>query len=452
MKRSTAISAIVASAAASLCHPGGDPGAAQSVHASLAQDPAGARGRRGRQPGRWSARRACTRAPSDTLVRTGVQAGGNGLQYVSYERTYRGLPVVGGDAVVVTNAAGAVLRHRGRPVGRSSPSARPPRSSRRGARPPRKAQLVTVDEASTPRLVVLAWGTPTLAWETIAGRRRGRRCGRASCTSSSTPPPARSPTRTTRSARAPATASTSARHHRHLRLRLVVLDGRLDPPGHPLRRPERRHLHRHRRRVGQRLRHQPRDRLRRRAVRRAERVGHAVGLARPQRHQRQRQRLPGPGRPQPTSTPSGTAASPASATTRPTPRQATQHRRGGARVRPRHLPDHARRRGQRQRERRHQRGHRRHLRRADRGVRQQPQRPAGLHRRRRGQPGRHRPDPLHVQPVRWPATRTAGRRRSPTPRCTPRPVRSTTGSTWCRRATTRPAGRPARSATAASHR
>src|SRR5689334_20689059 len=42
----------------------------------------------------------------DALVRTGVHAGGNGLQYVSYARSYRGLPVVGGDAVVVTDAAG----------------------------------------------------------------------------------------------------------------------------------------------------------------------------------------------------------------------------------------------------------------------------------------------------------------------------------------------------------
>src|SRR5262245_13319666 len=48
-------------------------------------------------------------AAGDNLLRAGASAGGNGLTYVSYERTHRGLPVVGGDAVVVTNAAGAVV-------------------------------------------------------------------------------------------------------------------------------------------------------------------------------------------------------------------------------------------------------------------------------------------------------------------------------------------------------
>src|SRR6185369_10203601 len=49
------------------------------------------------------------KSPDDSFVRTGQAAGSNGLSYLSYERTYRGLPVVGGDLVVVTNAAGKVL-------------------------------------------------------------------------------------------------------------------------------------------------------------------------------------------------------------------------------------------------------------------------------------------------------------------------------------------------------
>ena len=42
---------------------------------------------------------------SDAFVARPVVAGGHGLQYAPYERTYRGLPVVGGDFVVVTDEA-----------------------------------------------------------------------------------------------------------------------------------------------------------------------------------------------------------------------------------------------------------------------------------------------------------------------------------------------------------
>ena len=76
-------------------------------------------------------------------------------------------------------------------------------------------------------------------------------------------------------------------------------------------------------------------------------------------------------------------------------------------------------------------------------------RPVRLPRRRGDQPGRPGPDPQHVQPLgRW-VTRTATRARSRAPRCTPQPVRATTGSTCWPRAPTRPtASPPARPATA----
>ena len=45
----------------------------------------------------------------DGFVAKPVMSGGNGLQYAPYERTYRGLPVIGGDFVVVTDKAGHVL-------------------------------------------------------------------------------------------------------------------------------------------------------------------------------------------------------------------------------------------------------------------------------------------------------------------------------------------------------
>ena len=243
---------------------------------------------------------ALFKSQRDTFKRVAVHEGGNGLQYVSYERTYRGLPVVGGDAVVVTtDAAGRVLstsvaQSRDHRVGTTADGdRRRGPGDRQGA-----ARHGRVGDGATPGRARLgharAWpGRPSspaprptapskLHVFVDATDRRGRR------------------QRTTTCAPAPATASTTAHgHHQHLRLRLVVLDGRLHPPRHPLRRPERRDVHRHRRRLGQRLRHQPGDRLRRRAVRGAEGMGHARRLAGPQRHQRQRRRLPGPGRPEP---------------------------------------------------------------------------------------------------------------------------------------------------------
>ena len=109
---------------------------------------------------------ALLKSPGDHLVRTNVQAGGNGLQYASYERTYRGLPVVGGDVVVVTNAAGGILntsvaQQHVINVGTSS------KIQAQRALATSRARLVKVEGTTTPQLVVLAWGFPRLAWETV---------------------------------------------------------------------------------------------------------------------------------------------------------------------------------------------------------------------------------------------------------------------------------------------
>ena len=45
----------------------------------------------------------------DAFIAHKVISTPDGLQYVSYDRTYKGLPVIGGDFVVVTDAAGRVL-------------------------------------------------------------------------------------------------------------------------------------------------------------------------------------------------------------------------------------------------------------------------------------------------------------------------------------------------------
>src|SRR5919107_3736860 len=45
----------------------------------------------------------------DAFIAHSVISTREGLQYVPYDRTYKGLPVVGGDFVVVSNSAGQVL-------------------------------------------------------------------------------------------------------------------------------------------------------------------------------------------------------------------------------------------------------------------------------------------------------------------------------------------------------
>jgi Zn-dependent metalloprotease len=106
------------------------------------------------------------RGAGDALSRTGVIAGTRGLQYVTYARTYRGLPVVGGDVVVTTDAAGTV---KGTAVAQSAEISIGTTASVSAAAAARtaKARLAKVDSASGATLKVLAWGTPRLAYESV---------------------------------------------------------------------------------------------------------------------------------------------------------------------------------------------------------------------------------------------------------------------------------------------
>ena len=105
------------------------------------------------------------KAPDETLTRKAVTTTGRGLNYVSYARAYKSLPVfVGGDVVVVTDLAGKV------------------RSSTAGLVPisvPTKAQ-VSAEQAKTaalrgrdgtvtgkPSLGVIAEAAGRLVWEVI---------------------------------------------------------------------------------------------------------------------------------------------------------------------------------------------------------------------------------------------------------------------------------------------
>ncbi|MGY0233036.1 M4 family metallopeptidase [Longispora urticae] len=103
----------------------------------------------------------------------GVASSPQGLQYVTYDRQYKGLPVVGGDFTVVTDAQGRV---RSTSVAQTAAIAVDTTPTVEAARATAvsKGQLTEVTAVEGQRLVVLAWGTPTLTWETIvAGRDKG---------------------------------------------------------------------------------------------------------------------------------------------------------------------------------------------------------------------------------------------------------------------------------------
>ncbi|HEX4812283.1 MAG TPA: M28 family peptidase, partial [Nonomuraea sp.] len=109
-----------------------------------------------------------TRGPDEAYRRVSVTPGAGDMYFVAYERTYKGLPVVGGDAVVVTDAAGHV-RDTAAAAG-PSPRDIPTRATVGAGRAAEvaRARLSRVDEARAPRLVVLAWGErPRPAWEVV---------------------------------------------------------------------------------------------------------------------------------------------------------------------------------------------------------------------------------------------------------------------------------------------
>ncbi|MEU8172063.1 M4 family metallopeptidase [Microbispora hainanensis] len=158
-----AVTGVVAPATAAAAKP---PPGSEAAVGSLADDPA--------QRAAAAADQAVASglddlrvSPNETYRRTAVTPGG-GMFYVTYERAYKGLPIVGGDAVVVTDANGRVRDTEAAsgalPLGvPTSPSV-----SAEAATETAKTVLSRVDDTAAPRLVVLAWGdTPRLAWEAL---------------------------------------------------------------------------------------------------------------------------------------------------------------------------------------------------------------------------------------------------------------------------------------------
>ncbi|MFF0311474.1 M4 family metallopeptidase [Streptosporangium sp. NPDC004379] len=105
-------------------------------------------------------------APTDQFYRQNDFVGAGGLHYIPYTRTHDGLPVFGGDFVVVTNNQGGLLSTsiaQAQPLTLdTTPEITPAQAaviSRRQITDPRRV--------SVPRLVILAKGPGLLAYETV---------------------------------------------------------------------------------------------------------------------------------------------------------------------------------------------------------------------------------------------------------------------------------------------
>lgn len=90
----------------------------------------------------------------------------NGTQFVPYDRTYKGLPVVGGDFVVVTNSAGQVMNTSVAQDQTIELASTTPKLTADEAATTARAELKSVTEATDPQLVVYAHGSPELAYQT----------------------------------------------------------------------------------------------------------------------------------------------------------------------------------------------------------------------------------------------------------------------------------------------
>ena len=102
---------------------------------------------------------------SDKFVQHSVVSSA-GLQYVPYDRTYQGLPVVGGDFVVVTNSAGQVMETSVAQDKTINLASMTPKLTAAQAAATAGKQLKSVTSATAPQLVVYAHGTPVLAYQT----------------------------------------------------------------------------------------------------------------------------------------------------------------------------------------------------------------------------------------------------------------------------------------------
>src|SRR4051794_7041175 len=98
----------------------------------------------------------------------------DGLQYVPYDRSYKGLKVRGGDFVVVTQANGDLASTAVAQDDTINVSTTPQIPADQAAQTATGASTATVDSVSTPALIVDATtDTPTLAYETVVTGHKG---------------------------------------------------------------------------------------------------------------------------------------------------------------------------------------------------------------------------------------------------------------------------------------
>ncbi|MEV7005969.1 M4 family metallopeptidase [Streptosporangium sp. NPDC051022] len=116
--------------------------------------------------------RALHKAAEDKFVQDRTVAGTFGLQYVHYKRTYRGLPVYGGDVIVSTDRSGERVQDvvSGQTATLSLDTKATVAADAAAATA--RGELTTVETAAQPVLVVhAATDTPRLAWEvSLTGR------------------------------------------------------------------------------------------------------------------------------------------------------------------------------------------------------------------------------------------------------------------------------------------
>jgi Zn-dependent metalloprotease len=111
----------------------------------------------------------------DKFTAQSVVSEPSGLQYVPYVRSYKGLPVVGGDFVVVTDAKGAVKSTSVAQTTAVPDLSTTTKVTAATAQKTANKQLKRVDSSTTPTLAVYALnGTPKLAWQSRVSGSSGK--------------------------------------------------------------------------------------------------------------------------------------------------------------------------------------------------------------------------------------------------------------------------------------
>ncbi|MBM6403948.1 M4 family metallopeptidase [Phycicoccus sp. CSK15P-2] len=107
------------------------------------------------------------KATRDVVHRVGTWPGGAGIHTVAYERTHDGLPVIGGDFVVITGSDGSVIGSTVAQEAPVRPATTTPRIMAKTAAATSRDVLDEVADVGEPQLVL--WhrdGGAELAWET----------------------------------------------------------------------------------------------------------------------------------------------------------------------------------------------------------------------------------------------------------------------------------------------